>query len=636
MGDLSQKVLNLPALPGVYVWKGARGEVLYVGKAKSLADRTRSYLQPDFTNPRTRELMDRAADIDTIVTDTEVEALLLELSLIQQYMPPYNVLLKDDKSFPYVRISVQEEFPRLSVTRQVRNDGARYLGPYTDVRRLRRTLREIRRVFPIRTCRDFEDHRKADRPCLYYHIRRCMGPCTRRAHVDPVEYRGMVDSLLLFLSGRDVELVRRLRQEMEESAEARRYEVAARRRDQIALLERARVPQKMMVATVRDTDILGLARHGSRAAVVALIVRGGRVLGKETRMVERASGLADEDVLHSVLSQHYLTRAEFPARLAVSVMPAGHEVLREALERRGGHAVEIFVPQRGRHRRLLATAERNAAIALEDLAARQSGRRARYASDVLELQRALGLASPPYRMVCFDISNLGAEGAVAAVVASENGRPRTSLYRRMRIRTPGPDDFAMIREAVQRYWARVESDELPRPDLVVIDGGAGQLSAARAGLEQVSTADVPLIALAKREEEIVREGAPPLHLPRRSPALRSLQRVRDEAHRFGLDYHRRLRSRARIASEIDAVSGVGPARRAALLGAFGSISALRAAAPEDAAERARAPLDVARRVIEHLRTTAPAGTATSVASDDDAVDRADDGPRRAAGGGHRA
>jgi excinuclease ABC subunit C len=597
---LSEKVLNLPAAPGVYLFKDSSGRVLYVGKARSLAHRVRGYIAGELDEPRLRELMAAAVDLDTILTDTEVEALLLEATLIREHRPHYNILLKDDKSYPYVRVSVQEDFPRLSVTRRQRSDGARYLGPYTDVKHLRRTLREIRRIFPLRTCRNFEDYRRADRPCLYYHIKRCAGPCFSRAGVDPAAYRRLVDGLLLFLTGRDRELLERLRGEMEDAAGARRYERAAERRDQIRLLETARVPQKVVAHGGRDTDVVGLARHGRRAEVAVLLVRGGRVVGKESRSLDRADSLGDAELLESFLSQHYLARRELPLRLVVGEAWTGVPVLAEALERRAGHRVEIVAPRRGRERRLVLAAERNAAHALEDVEARRSGRRARFSPDVLELQKALGLASPPHRMVCFDISNLGGEGAVAAVVASENGHPRKSLYRRMRIRRPGPDDFAMIGEAVARYWTRVESGELPRPDLVVIDGGVGQVGAARAALDGLTTRPVALVGLAKREETVVREGAPPVRLPRRARALRSLQRLRDEAHRFGLDYHRLLRGRSRIASELDRVRGVGPARRAALLRAFGSVGALRGATVEEIAARAGVPLSLASRVAGHL------------------------------------
>ena len=597
---LSEKILNLPAAPGVYLFKDARGEVLYVGKAQRLSSRVRSYLAGDSSRYQIGELMAEATDLDVILTDSEVEALLLESTLVRQHKPRFNIELKDDKSFPYVRISVQEEFPRLSITRQVKADGARYLGPFTDVKLLRRSLREIRQVFPVRTCRDFEDHVKANRPCLYFHIRRCVGPCTTLTRVGPEEYRALVDGLILFLTRRDRELLDRLRREMDAAAAARRYEIAARRRDQIRLLERVRSPQKMVSRRGPDADVVGAAQNGGRGAVVTLRLRGGRMVGKETRLLERAAGAEVEDVLETFVVQHYLAQLELPRRIVVAEPPSDAAVMAAALEQRAGHPVEIVAPRRGRERQLVKSAERNAALALEDLDARASGRRARFVPDVLDLQRVLGLSRPPHQLVCFDISNLGAEGAVAAIVASRDGRAQKSLYRRMRMRGSGPDDVGMIREAVERYWARVETGELPRPDLVVVDGGPGQVKAARAALDRTSSQPVALIGLAKREETVVRERGAPIRLSRRSPGLRTLQRVRDEAHRFGLSYHRRLRRRARIASALDQVPGIGPTRRAALLRAFGSVAALREAPVEDVARAARIPLSLAVRVLATL------------------------------------
>ena len=603
VGSLSEKIAHLPTVPGVYLFKDARGEVLYVGKASSLASRVRSYLKPDSQRPRMEEMMQRASDVDTILTDTEAEALLLESTLIRQHRPHYNVMLKDDKSFPFVKLSMADEFPRLSVTRRVRDDGARYLGPFTDVKNLRRTLRELRRIFPLRTCRNFATYQKQDRPCLYYHIKRCAGPCYSRARVDPVSYRAMAEGLLLLLAGRNEELLAQLRGEMERAAEGRHYEAAAHRRDQIRLIEHAQVPQKMVTNDPRDTDIVGVARDGARAAITVLFVRSGRVIGKDSCIVQQAEGLDAAALLEMWVSQHALARTDLPRRLLVTALPESAPVLAAALQARAGHAVELLAPMRGRGRRLLEVAEKNAAAALAE---QRVGRRKRFSPAIAALQQELGLASPPHRMICFDISNFGPDQAVAAVVASEDGQPRKGLYRRMRIHRPGPDDFAMIGEAVERYWTRVESGELPRPDLVVIDGGHGQLAAARASLTKVSTRSVEAIGLAKREELIVREGLPDLRLPRRSAGLRALQRLRDEAHRFGLEYHRKLRARARIGSALDAVPGVGPARRAKLLKAFGSVAALREASVDQVVERAQVPASLAQRVLEYLRAQAGA------------------------------
>lgn len=600
MSELSDRIANLPAVPGVYLFKDARGEVLYIGKAKSLSGRVPNYLRPDSQRPRIDEMMTLAADLDVILTATEIEALLLESTLIRQHKPHYNVLLKDDKSFPFVKLSMLDEYPRLSITRIVRDDGARYVGPFTDVKSLRRTLRDLRRVFPLRTCRNFEQHVREDRPCLYFHIKRCVGPCYSRARVTRQDYRKLVDGVLLMLAGRNDELLAQLKREMHDASETQRYETAAKRRDQIALLEKANVPQMMVTADPRATDVLGVARGGGRAAIATLFVRGGRVIGKETRLLDRVEGLGDAALVEVWVTQHALTRDDLPRRVLVGAMPPDAELLAAALSQRAGHVVELIAPVKGRARHAIEVAERNAASALEADEARTTGRRARFSTAVLGLQKELGLAQPPYRMVCFDISNSGADQAVAAIVASEDGRPRRSLYRRMRMRRPGPDDFAMIAEAVERYWLRVESGEILRPDLVVIDGGAGQVGAAREVLTRVAKGPVALIGLAKREELIVRENLPDLRLPRRSQALRALQRLRDEAHRFGLEYHRKLRSRARIGSVLDEVDGVGPAMRARMLKAFGSVQALQLSSAELIAERARVPLTLAARVLDHL------------------------------------
>ena len=375
LGALADKVANLPALPGVYLWKDPRGTVLYVGKAKSLAARVRSYVSGDNSHPRLRELMAEAADLDTILTATEAEALLLEATLIKQHKPHYNVLLKDDKSFPYVRISVQEDYPRLSVTRQVRDDGARYLGPYTDVKHLRRTLREVRRIFPVRTCRNFEDYRKRNRPCLYYHIRRCAGPCTTRARLTRESYRAIVDGLLLFLTGRDAELLRTLQGRMAAAAAGAplRGGRAAARPGRDAREGAGAAGGGAGQGPRHRRAGPGAARR--RAAVALLLLRGGRVVGKESRLLDRADLLDDGALVQQFLTQHYLGGATAPRQLVVAAEPAEAAVTLEAVSARAGHRVEMLVPQRGRARQLLRAAERNAAHALEDLAARAAGRR---------------------------------------------------------------------------------------------------------------------------------------------------------------------------------------------------------------------------------------------------------------------
>ena len=595
---------RLPPRPGVYLMKDLRGRVLYVGKAKRLDQRGRNYLQPaDALHPRTQQLLEQAEDLDFIVTGSEAEALVLEATLVREHRPYFNVRLKDDKSFPWIRLSVGEAVPRLSLTRRVSDDGARYFGPYTDVRALRASLRAARRVFPLRTCADFEAYRRADRPCLNYHVRRCVGPCYSRAAVSAAEYRALVDGLALFLSGRHEAVRSHLGGEMERAAADREYERAARLRDHLAQLARVAPAGGMAEAGRRDADAVGVAWQGQDACAAVLQVRGGRVLGRQTRFLRGAGGAPAADLLAQFAAQHYLRDPAPPAQVWLPEPLADAAVLEEALAG-AGRRVRFRAVQRGRARRLVELAQENATLALEAQLARRAGRRGRYARAVYDLQRALGLGAPPFRVVGFDISNLGGADAVASVVVAENGRPRRAAYRRMRMRTAGPDDFAMMREAVGRYFARVAGGEIPRPDLVVVDGGIGQVGAAQAALAAAALGELPLVGLAKREETVVFADGRGLSLPRRSPALRALQRLRDEAHRFAISYNRKLRGRRTVASELDAVAGVGPARRRALLAAFGSVEAVRSAGPEELTRRAGVPRGVAERIAAALKAPA--------------------------------
>lgn len=599
--SLRAAAARMPPRPGVYLMKDARGRVLYIGKAKRLDHRVRSYLQPPTValHPRTERLLRLAADFDFIVTESEVEALVLEATLVREHRPYFNVRLKDDKTFPWVKLTVGEEVPRLSITRRVTNDGSRYFGPYADVGALRGTLRVLRRVFPLRTCANFEHYRRADRPCLNYHIRYCVGPCYSRSGSTPESYRALVESMALFLTGKHEAVRERLVEDMRGAADARDYERAARLRDQVARLDRLGQSQRMAGPGEYEADVVGAARQGDDGCVAVLQVRGGRVVGRETRYLRGTGASSTSQILSEFVAQYYLRLPAPPREVWLPEALEDQAVLEEALAR-SERPIRLRVPARGRGRRLLELARENAVMALEARLARRSGRRGRYQREVYELQRALELPKPPFRVVCFDISNLGEVDSVASVVVSENGAPRRSDYRRMRMRTRGPDDFAMMREAVSRYFARVARDELPRPDLVVVDGGIGQVRAALAALQESGLAELPLVGLAKREETVVFADGRSLTLPRRGAALRWLQRLRDEAHRFAVSYHRRLRTRRTVVSALDRVPGVGPARRRALLASFGSIEAVRGASAEDLVSRASVPRSVAERVLEHL------------------------------------
>ena len=596
---------RLPPRPGCYLFKDRQGKILYVGKARRLDQRVRHYFQPGRApHPRTDRMVRLVADLDAIVTATEAEALILEATLVREHQPYFNVRLKDDKTFPWVKISLGETYPRLSVTRRVLDDGARYFGPYTDVSGMRRTLRFLRRVFPIRTCPNFESYRKRDRPCLNYHIRTCAGPCYSRSGVTPDEHRRLAERMALFLAGRNDQVRESLRGEMNQAAAERRYEDAARARDRLALLDRLVEGPPVRGGEGHEADVLGLAREGDRALVAVLHVRGGRVVGQDALHLRGVRGQDESQVLHEVLLQHYLRAETWPRAVWLPVEPADAAVLREALADQG-RTIALEWGKRGRARGLVAAAAENAQLALEVALARANGRRARYQPGVYELQKALALERPPFRVVGFDISNTGGTDAVASVVVMENGQPRKSDYRRMRMKSRGPDDFAMMRESVTRYFARVAAGEWPRPDLVVVDGGAGQVGAAREALAEVGLEALPLVGLAKREEEIVGTDGALLRLPRRSAALQSLQRLRDEAHRFAITYHRKLRTRRVVGSALDPVPGIGPARRRLLLRAFGSVEALRRAGADEIVARTGLPRAVAEEVVRRLGPAAP-------------------------------
>ena len=594
---------RLPPSPGVYLFKNRQGKVVYVGKAKRLDQRVRSYFQPGrVPHPRTDRLVSVVHDLDIIVAGSEAEALILEATLVREHQPLFNVRLKDDKTFPWVKITMQETYPRLVVTRRVLDDGARYYGPFTDVKQLRRTLRFLRRMFPIRTCVNIEPYIKADRPCLNYHIKTCVGPCYSRSGVDAAAHRALAERFGMLLSGKDEEIRHLLEADMAAAATDRRYEDAASARDRLAWLDRLGASQKVLGPRAYDADALGLARQGDRAVLAVLHVREGRVTGKELVPMRGVQGQSEARVLHEAILQRYLRAEAWPDALWLPLAPRDESTLAEALAAQG-RPIALESSKRGKARTILDAAAENARLALEIALARKGGKRVRYQPGVYELQRALELDRAPFRIVCFDISNIQGAEPVASVTVSENGQPKRSDYRRMRMRTPGPDDFAMMREAVGRYFTRVADGRTPPPDLVVIDGGIGQVGAARdalAAIDHPGVASLPVVGLAKREETIVRADGSELKLPRRSWALRSLMRLRDEAHRFAVTYHRTLRSKRTIRSALDDVPGIGPARRRALLQAFGSVAALADADPATIAERARVPLGVAEKVARYL------------------------------------
>ncbi|MGE5175492.1 MAG: excinuclease ABC subunit UvrC [Hyphomicrobiales bacterium] len=604
---LDQQIAALPAQPGVYVFRGRKGEVLYVGKAKRLDQRVRSHFQqPELVGPKQVALVRRVTDVETIAVESEIDALLLEATLVREKQPPYNIRLKDDKRYPYVRISWQEPYPRMTLVRRVERDGARYYGPYTEVKGLRALLRTTQSIFPMRSCRDIDAHIAAKKECLDFHIGRCTGPCIGKQ--DREEYRAMVDQFCEFLSGRRERVVERLRGLLEDAAGRREYERAARLRDQTRRLEAILARQRVVDVGGDAVDFLGWSRRGDEATVIVLKVRERRVLSRDARRVRGARHASDGDLLRAFVPLYYATADLVPGTLVADVDAAERELLEGFLARHAGAPVRLRAPRGPAESALTRMARRNAALDLaQEGDAGSRGLEGRSGDEALDLERALGLPGPPRRIRCFDVSNLFGTHVVASMVTFVDGRPAKSEYRRYRIRAVrGQDDFASIAEAVDRHAARVATGDLPAADLIVIDGGAGQLGAARLASRNTPLERVPFLGLAKRFEELILEGrAVPLRLPRRSAGLRLLQRLRDEAHRFAITYHRTLRARAARDSALDRVPGLGPKRRALLLERFGSVARIRRQPVESIAAVPGIGPRMAARIVESVG--APSG-----------------------------
>jgi excinuclease ABC subunit C len=603
----SQLLAGLPTRPGVYLFRGEGGEILYVGKAKSLRNRVRSYFGKEGSQTiKTRELVRRIASLETIVVGSEVEALILEANLIKEHHPRFNIQLRDDKRYPYIKVTAQERFPRVFVTRQVRNDGARYFGPYTSVGPLRQALEVVKRLYTVRSCRYDLPGEAPDRPCLDHHIGRCLAPCVGLQSEEA--YRGMVLEILRILGGDTETLREEVGSRMRDASLSLRFEEAARLRDVARGLETIAREQRVHRVEGGDQDILAVARDGELAAGVALRIRGGLLLGRETLCISDAGEESDRDILSAFAVRFYLGRGEegtldLPREILVPQDFPDRSLLEAVLGERAGHRVVVRVPQRGEKRRLVQLGESNARNAMEDGVASLADGPDRADEALYDLQDRLDLKVVPRLMACFDISHIQGRDTVASVVVFENGVPKRSDYRHMRIRGEwGNDDFRSMAEAVTRHFRRRLEEAVPLPDLVLIDGGKGQLSAAREALEALGLRQVSLAALAKQEEEVYLPGRPdPLILSERDRALHLLQRLRDEAHRFAVTYNRKLRSRRTLRSQLEEIPGVGPARQQALLSHFGSVKAVCEASPEDIARLPGFGPGMALRILTYLR-----------------------------------
>ncbi len=593
---LARKLESLPDGPGVYLWKDRAGGVLYVGKALNLKSRVRSYFASDHAgSPKNQLLVRLIDDVETIVVSGETQSLLLENNLIKEYQPRFNVRLKDDKSYPSIAVTLKEPFPRVLVTRRRDIPGARYFGPYTDVGEMRRALALVRRIFTVRSCADDLPTERRERPCLDFHIGRCRAPCVGWQAAQA--YRAMIDEVVAFLEGKTVDVRTRLRSMMQEASTRQDYERAKDLRDTLRWLDQVELPSTIEALGTGDADVLGYARDGDDAVGVLFRVREGRVVHREHRFLENVTEESDDAILEAFLVRYYIPAEGKASRVVLPFPPAELPQIEALLP-----GAVLAVPQRGTAWRWLDLAERNARHLLESLRLESFESDQRAEDPVYALGRDLGLSVVPRTLVCVDISTNQGKDTVGSLVTFEGGRPKKSEYRKFRIKGEGQqDDYAAIAEVVTRYLTRRRDETRPVPDLMVIDGGKGQLGAAVAAAVALGFPELPMIGLAKRDEEVFVPGrSDPLRLPRRSPSLRLLQRARDEAHRFGLAYNRNRRSARTITSALLEIPGVGPERRHRLLERFGSLAGVRSASVEEIAEVPGFSIALATRVREAL------------------------------------
>lgn len=582
--EIKEQLAEIPDEPGVYQMKDISGEIIYIGKAKSLRRRIRSYFQAGNHTYKTRVMVKEIRSFDYIVTDTEVEAYILEASLIKKYGPKYNIRLKDDKSYPYIKITSQEDFPRIFKTRIIKKDGSDYFGPYVDVDAVYKTIELTKDIFQLRSCKkEIVAGNPLDKPCLNFHIEKCSGPCI--GEISQADYQARVEKIARFLQGNHERLLKEVEKKMLAQAEKKQYEKAAYLRDGLEALEELARQQKVITGDSKNRDFLAVisAAESDLACVQVLIVRNGNLIGQDYMLLEGARQAPEKELISSFIQQYYNQTEELPEEILVNILPADKKMLVDSLGESQQRSIKIKKPARGQKRRLLQMALRNAEQNLQKSQIKHKYQRQRSQQEITELQEYLELETSPRHVEGFDISNLQGTDAVASLVVFKNGQPDKSQYRRFKIRTKeGPDDYAMMREVVGRRYSRILAEDKPLPDLIVIDGGKGQLNAAVKELDLLGLAQLDIIGLAKREEEVFLPGQKePVIIPPDSPALHLLQRVRDEAHRFAVNYHRRLRSRRLTHSMLDQIPGIGPARREALLEHFGSLAKIRSASRED-------------------------------------------------------
>jgi excinuclease ABC subunit C len=608
---LQHKLSQLPDKPGCYLFKDAAGQVLYVGKAEVLRNRVRSYFQESAAHSaRIRVMVGRVADLETVVTDSPVEALLLECNLIKKHRPHFNVRMRDDKHYPYICLTMNEPFPRPIIVRRVKKDGNRYFGPYTNSWSMRQALRVIKSVFQLRGCARKIDEGDQQKLCLDYHLGLCSGPCA--SMVARVEYLKAVDEVTQFLEGKSERALEKLQAEMEQAAENLNFEAAARLRDQIQAIERVVERQKVLSTDLEDQDVAALVSDGIQTCAAVLQMRGGKLLGQERYFLEGAHPDDLGEAARQFVEQYYLRVQQFPRQILLSHEVEDRTLLETWLtEQRDATKVaherarvRISVPQKGEKRRLVELAEKNARQHLEERKSQFAADQAKAEEAMMELQEHLDLPNLPYRIECYDISNTMGQESVGAMVVFEGGQPKKSDYRKFKIKTvEGPNDFASIQEMLRRRLQRGadgDSKFAEMPDLIVIDGGKGQLSAAME-VERELAVEIPTVGLAKKFEEVFKpEQSQSILLARNSQALFLLQRIRDEAHRFGLTFHRNLRSKRQTRSALDEIPGIGEKRRLALLKHFGSVDKMKQASPEELAQAPGMNRPAAQKLFQSL------------------------------------
>lgn len=599
---LNAKVRELPGNPGVYLMKDSSGEIIYVGKAVNLKNRVSSYFNRGNLSPKTQKMVQLVHDIDYYITASEEEALVLELNLIKRHRPYYNIRLKDDKGFPYIKIDLNEDWPRVQIVRRLNDDGARYFGPFSSTYSIKQALDVARHIFPFRNC-DIKLSGQSMRPCLEYDMRHCVAPCA--GYVSRQDYRDVIDGVVLFLEGRQTDLLRQLTLQMRQASESRHFEQAARLRDQIKAVNRVIIWQKAATKVRGDQDVIAFAQDGDIACVQVYIIRNNRLIGREQFILRGTNAEPSSRIMSDFVEQYYAVASTIPSLILLQCPVLDKPVIQRWLSAKHGMPVHLIVPIRGLRKELMDTVAQNAASGLEQIKLENLASSLNINKAMLELKDKLGLPKIPDRIEGYDISNIQGKMAVGSMVVFIQGKSQPVFYRRFRIKTVHqPDDYAMLQEVLRRRFAHIERDETgwsQLPSLVLIDGGRGQLSAACDVINNILSINIPVIGLAKENEEIFLPRLPnPLVLPANSPGLQLLQRVRDEAHRFAIGYHYKIRQRETFTSLLDGIPGVGPKRKSALLKQFGSVDRIKQSSVEILATVPGITFKIAQRILASI------------------------------------